>query len=283
MWRTVERWRMRLKTGLNFSFITRLFKRRSYSQFDSSEDIFSDAREYLETESEEDNDSLNFEDVVVVNQNRAKENNPTGVDQRNNHLGSEPEKALWTGQPDILENDKIVPFERNPNSFSPFTYAQTTASSSTFVQEEVKGMVASLGRLGYNRLDDSREDDINVSDSFHRDVELASVDDRDNDNRHVFHSIEDVPTNRTEKYRKRRKKGDTINAEEDLKLCMCRVSHSVKWLEKLTFTLWLVQSILFLMDICYGCVQKYSLHEPDLNQFLCKDTLYIGFPCRNSD
>ncbi|KAL3872812.1 hypothetical protein ACJMK2_036011 [Sinanodonta woodiana] len=203
MWRTVERWRMRLKTGLNFNFITRLFKRRSYSQFDSSEDIFSDAREYLETESEEENDSLNFEDVVINRAVANVENNPTGVDKRNNHLGSEPEQQ-GASMPDNLENDRIVPFISNPHSISTVTY--TTASSSKFVQEEVKGIAASFGTLRYSRLTDSGEDEITVSDSVHRDVELTTDGDRNNGNRHVFHSIEDVPTTSTDKTRKRRKK-----------------------------------------------------------------------------
>ena len=200
MWRAVERWGSQIKSGLNFDFLSRLFSRqKSYSQFESTEDIFSDAKEDLESSEDEDDiilmrDSDPYE--VSYERRRNKKKHDVQI-----HATTSGERA--NGNTKTNKDSDLS--ESNGTDSLTVRYTSGHHRQGSTVREDVGGFVTCVIQRQYSKLDNEvSDDDHKTSDQDQQDG--AFCDNNKQADSNVFHSIKDVDPNWKAKKPKRRKK-----------------------------------------------------------------------------
>ena len=212
MWRAVERWGSQIKSGLNFDFLSRLFGRsKPYSQFESTEDIFSDAKEEL-LESDEEDDVILMRDSdpyeVTYERRRAKVKGYGASSEYDVqiHTDSSGAETGLTGHTmsDHCNGDVHVECTAQSQSSSVRIGSGHHRQGSS-VREEVGELVTSVFQRQYNKFEnDSSDEDHSSRDQDHNSVCDSAKEPDSNSN--VFHSIKDVNPNWKAKKPKRRKK-----------------------------------------------------------------------------
>ena len=208
MWRAVERWGSQIKSGLNFDFLSRLFgKSKSYAQFESTEDIFSDAKEEL-VESEEEDDVILMRNSdpyeVTYERRRTKVKGYGASSEYDVQIHSDSSGNSNTGLRDHCNGDAQVDgVDRSQKSTARLGAGHRRQGSS--VREEVGELVTSVFQRQYNKFEnDSSDEDHSSRDQGHNSV-CDSAKEQDS-NSNVFHSIKDVDPTWKAKKPKRRKK-----------------------------------------------------------------------------
>lgn len=209
MWRAVERWGSQIKSGLNFDFLSRLFGRqKTYTQFESTEDIFADAKEELGSDEEDDVILMRDSDPYEVTYERRKTKvkgygTCSEYDVVQIHTHSERANGSLKTGTELDQCDGAVHSDCTRNAPSSHHRQGST------VREDVGDFVSSVFQKQYTKLEndaaDGAADDSHTScDRDHSDDGQCDCVKRDDSN--VFHSIKDVNPNYKVKKPKRRKK-----------------------------------------------------------------------------
>ena len=200
MWRAVERWGSQIKSGLNFDFLSRLFsKPKSYSQFESTEDIFSDAKEDLIESDEDDVILMRDSDPYDVGfERRQNKRKPYGTHNAEIHSSKLEEKV--TGNKEL---DNSGAHDTDERTLSVRYTSKGHRRQGSNVREDVGGYVTCVIQRQYNKLGEDVSDDEHVTSDQHEDQRDGTFcDNAKQGDSNVFHSIKDVKAKKP----KRRKK-----------------------------------------------------------------------------
>lgn len=206
MWRAVERWGSQIKSGLNFDFLSRLFgKQKTYTQFESTEDIFSDAKEELASDDEDDVILMRDRDPYEVTYERRK----TKV--KGYGASSDYDIKINTNLAgERVNGDQSVHCDTDCTVAQANSVRHTSSGhqrQGSTVREDVGDFVNSVFQKQYKKLENDATDDNNVNETHDQDhIDGATCDNAKGDKSLVFNSIKDVNPNWKEKKPKRRKK-----------------------------------------------------------------------------
>ena len=206
MWRAVERWGSQIKSGLNFDFISRLFgKSKSYAQFESTEDIFSDAKEELADSDEEENDVILMRDsdpYEVTYERRQTKVKGYGASSEYEVQVHSDSSGNNTGLRDHCNGEAQVDGSDQSQKSSARLCAGHRRQGSS-VREEVGELVTSVFQRQYNKFENDSSDEDHTSRDHNSFCDSTKEQDS---NSNVFHSIKDVDPTWKAKKPKRRKK-----------------------------------------------------------------------------
>lgn len=212
MWRAVERWGSQIKSGLSLNFLSRLFGRpKTYEHFESTEDIFSDAKEELESDEEDDvilmRDGDPYEVTYEHRKTKVKGYGATSdydIQIHTDSSGDQPARHTHSEVISHCNSDVHTECTITQTSSARLTSSHHRRQGSS-VREEVGDLVTSVFQRQYNKL----ENDVSDDDHSSRELEKNSICDsaKEGDSKSkVFHSIKDISPNWKAKKPKRRKK-----------------------------------------------------------------------------